>query len=158
MFFILFSDVTYSVGYKISRIPTNVIKRKQKYKKLLDVTIYQIWKSFHNVQRLHQFIILSRIIFHTLTAYLQNKVTVATRDFLLDYVKYIVFFFYYPIYCWTKSFGTNNAELILIHSNDIETACSQWRLSVIYLHHTKMNGGSFYCESIYRSFIPGWWY
>ena len=49
MFFILFSDVTYSVGYKISRIPTNVIKRKQKYKKLLDVTIYQIWKSFHNV-------------------------------------------------------------------------------------------------------------
>ena len=63
--------------------------------------------------------------------------------------------FYYPIYCWTESFGTNNAELILIHSNDIETACSQWRLSVIYLHHTKMNGGSFYCESIYRSFIPG---
>ena len=145
MFFILFSDVTYSVGYKISRIPTNVMKRKQNDKQVLDVTI----------QRLHQIIILSRIIFHILTAYLQNKVTVATRDFLLDYVKYIVFFFYYPIYCWTKSFGTNNAELILIHSNDIETACSQWRLSVIYLHHTKMNGGSFYCESIYRSFIPG---
>ena len=34
MFFILFSDVTYSVGYKTSRIHTNVIKRKQEYKKL----------------------------------------------------------------------------------------------------------------------------
>ena len=66
MFFILFSDVTYSVGYKISRIPTNVMKRKQKYKQLLDVTIDQI-------QRLHQIIILSRIIFHILTAYLQKK-------------------------------------------------------------------------------------
>ena len=42
MFFILFSDVTYSVGYKISRIPTNGMKRKQKYKQLLDVTIDQI--------------------------------------------------------------------------------------------------------------------
>ena len=158
MFFILFSDVTYSVGYKISRIPTNVMKRKQKYKMLLDVTIYQIWKSFHNVSTVTSiYNIIKNNISYSYGIF-AKKVTVATRDFLLDYVKYIVFFFYYPIYCWTKSFGTNNAELILIHSNDIETACSQWRLSVIYLHHTKMNGGSFYCESIYRSFIPGWWY
>ena len=142
--FFLFSDVTYSVGYKISRIPTNVMKRKQKYKQLLDVTI-DLTSNYN---------IIKNNISYSYGRF-AKKVTFATRDFLLDYVKYIVFFFYYPIYCWTKSFGTNNAELILIHSNDIETACSQWRLSVIYLHHTKMNGGSFYCESIYRSFIPG---
>ena len=32
----------------------------------------------------------------------------------------IVFFLYYPIYTWPKSFGTNNAELIRIHVNDIK--------------------------------------
>lgn len=131
------------------------MKRKQKSKHLGDVTVGQIGKSIYNVlSYFSSYNIIKNNISYSYGIF-AKKVTVATRDFLLDYVKYIVFFFYYPIYCWTKSFGTNNAELILIHSNDIETACSQWRLSVIYLHHTKMNGGSFYCESIYRSFIPG---
>ena len=74
------------------------MKRKQKSKHLGDVTVGQIGKSIYNVlsstvTSIHNIIKDNISYSYDIFA---KKVTVATRDFLLDYVKYIVFFFITP--------------------------------------------------------------